>query len=184
MSAPTYLVKNHNQIYYFRFVIPKDLQHHFPNHKREIRKSLKTRNRRYALQEARKLWVAMQTNIDEIESEIDDLEEGLILFNKLERAEKLAKYKNNSRIVDAFLANLSKQEEGLLKQAIEHNNELDDVSLEDYKDKKIDDLHAQSGYQLKAGQMEYKMKGWSTIASAIAVSEIAKAISLLSYAPS
>ncbi|MDQ7090545.1 MAG: hypothetical protein Q9M50_07855 [Methylococcales bacterium] len=72
IQVPSYIVKNHNQIYYFRFIIPKKLKHLFSNHKREIRRSLKTRSRRIALQKARKLYVIM--DIDKVEQEVEKLE--------------------------------------------------------------------------------------------------------------
>jgi len=71
MRTPTYIIKNHDGIFYFRYIIPPQLKSFFPNNKREFRKSLKTRNRRIALQEARIMWVAVHSghgNLDSLQA--------------------------------------------------------------------------------------------------------------------
>jgi len=57
------IVKNHDGVFYFRYRIPKNKTHLFPNNKLEYRTSLKTRCRRDAIKLARIVWVNM--NIDD-----------------------------------------------------------------------------------------------------------------------
>lgn len=63
MRIPHYLVKNHNGIYYFRYVIPQIQRHHFPNNKREYRRSLKTHCKSEAIKRAKYYWVTIMTSI-------------------------------------------------------------------------------------------------------------------------
>ncbi len=90
MRTPTYIVKSHNGIYYFRYVIPIADAHFFPNNCREIRRTLKTRIRSEALKRARIYWVKMTKHkIDQIEKEIyaDDnkMQRGNFLLNEFEQ---------------------------------------------------------------------------------------------------
>ncbi len=134
MNAPTYLVKNNLQIYYFRFVIPEEFRHRFPNYKREICKSLKTRNRRIALDEARKLRVQISRmmNMDEIDGmdlEIEELDSGLNLLEKLNRVSHLSKEQGNQNILDEFFYNLSSTGTKQLNTAISHKEGLEQDNL-------------------------------------------------------
>jgi uncharacterized protein DUF6538/carbohydrate-selective porin (OprB family) len=62
MRNPSYIVKNHNGIYYFRYVIPKAHLHLFPLNSREFRRSLKTRSRSESLRRAKVYWVKLMEN--------------------------------------------------------------------------------------------------------------------------
>ena len=53
MKISANIWRNRHGTWYFRAIIPQNLQHHFPNHKREIRRSLRTDSRRQAVQLAR-----------------------------------------------------------------------------------------------------------------------------------
>jgi integrase len=61
MRIPHYIIKNHNGIYYFRYVIPEHLRHKFPNNRREIRRTLHTRSKHEAVKKAKFYWVAIMT---------------------------------------------------------------------------------------------------------------------------
>lgn len=70
MRIPHYIIKNHNGIYYFRYVIPKHLRHKFPNNNREIRRTLHTRSKHEAVKKAKFYWVAIMTN-NTLDTDID-----------------------------------------------------------------------------------------------------------------
>jgi len=53
MHTPSYLLKNSFGIYHLRLAVPKHLRHTIG--KREIKKTLRTGNRREALRKARRL---------------------------------------------------------------------------------------------------------------------------------
>lgn len=61
MRIPHYVIKNHNGIYYFRYVIPKHLRRKFPHNKREIRRTLNTRSKYEAVKKAKYYWVSIMT---------------------------------------------------------------------------------------------------------------------------
>ena len=58
------LVRIRTGTYYFRYIIPKNERHLFPNHKLEYRKSLKTNSKREALERAHFLYVELRHKID------------------------------------------------------------------------------------------------------------------------
>jgi integrase len=58
-SIPSYLWLSRHGLYYARVVIPAPLRDRFPNNKREIRRSLKTGNRREAMKRARAVLVEL-----------------------------------------------------------------------------------------------------------------------------
>ena len=53
ISTSAYVGKHRHGIYYFRAVIPQDLRQHFPNNRREIKRSLKTDSKKLAIVRAR-----------------------------------------------------------------------------------------------------------------------------------
>jgi len=70
MHTPSYLLKNSFGIYHLRLAVPKHLRHTVG--KREIKKTLRTGNRREALRKARRLATQYQDWFDQM-SEYDDI---------------------------------------------------------------------------------------------------------------
>jgi len=70
MHTPSYLLKNSFGIYHLRLAVPKHLRHTVG--KREIKKTLRTGNRREALRKARRLVTQYQDWFDQM-SEYDDI---------------------------------------------------------------------------------------------------------------
>ena len=60
--CPSYLFQNRFGVYYFRCRIPNDVKKEYHSNKTEIRKSLRTKDFRTALNCARRLWVQMTDN--------------------------------------------------------------------------------------------------------------------------
>ena len=60
--CPSYLFQNRFGVYYFRCRIPNDVRKEYHSKKTEIRKSLRTKDYRTALNCARRLWVQMDDN--------------------------------------------------------------------------------------------------------------------------
>ena len=48
-KTAAYIWRNRYGIWYFRAIIPEHLRQHFPNHRREIRRSLRTGNKAQAV---------------------------------------------------------------------------------------------------------------------------------------
>lgn len=112
MRIPSYIIKNHNGIYYFRYVIPKSDLYLFPNNSREHRRSLKTRCKSEAIKRARVYWVRMMDKkIQNIEQDISQWENELKLGSSL--LEQIDSYENSyhstfdSSNYDEFVSQLS-----------------------------------------------------------------------------
>lgn len=69
MTAHSYLVRNRHGTFYFRATIPKQLRQHFPNHKREIKRSLKTDSRKLAIVRARAYRAEFDKMIEQLEED-------------------------------------------------------------------------------------------------------------------
>jgi len=67
MRNPTYLLRSKEGIYYFRLRLPIGLRSMYPRLPSEVRRSLKTRDHRSALDHARRLWCAMSGSFSELE---------------------------------------------------------------------------------------------------------------------
>lgn len=125
------IVKNHNGIFYFRYVIPQNEKHFFPNHKKEFRKSLKTRLKSEALNKAKFLWVKMKENIqkeyqdvfDQVENEDHkwrtDITRGLQLVHRYESLD------NDIEGYDLFFDSMSKYDRECFILATDQNASLD-----------------------------------------------------------
>jgi hypothetical protein len=70
MKISAYLWRNRHGTWYFRAVIPQHLRHHFPQ-RREIRRSLQTDSRAFALRVARAARVEFDNLLDQLESTND-----------------------------------------------------------------------------------------------------------------
>jgi len=84
MKISAHLWRNQHGTWYFRAVIPKHLRHHFPQHRREIRRSLRTDSRTRAVRLARAVRVEFDDLLDRITmSKKDTVKTGLIEFAEL-----------------------------------------------------------------------------------------------------
>ena len=122
MRTPTYLVKNNNGIYYFRYVIPIADAHLFPKNRREIRRSLKTRVRSEALKRARFYWVKMtELKITRIEQDIyadnDQVQRGNEILRELEQFKDL---RGKLYDYEEFITQLSNDDIYCLELASKH----------------------------------------------------------------
>lgn len=116
MRIPHYIIRNHNGIYYFRYIIPTLHRHKFPNNKREFRRTLNTRNKSEAIKRAKFYWVKLMTSkkIDldddldvQIRAEEAMLKHGVVISDKLDTLAKAYDANLDSEPLDIFLAGLN-----------------------------------------------------------------------------
>ena len=124
---PSYLIKNHNGIYYFRIVIPVAYRIYFKHNSREFRRSLNTRSQREAIEKAR-LWIIKMkdifNNFPETDSERENyfldqeerLRKGRDVFNRLTEADTLSNENIDIRIIDSFFDLLTVEESQWLQE--------------------------------------------------------------------
>jgi len=87
-ASPSYLFKNRFGVFYFRSRIPKTIQTKYQIKQTEIKKSLRTKDHRQALNYARRMWVQMEDSdyeqkLRELDNNIYDYEENLELQKRL-----------------------------------------------------------------------------------------------------
>ncbi|MEN8132757.1 MAG: site-specific integrase [Pseudomonadota bacterium] len=78
MKTSANLWLNRHGTWYFRAIIPKHLRNHFPDHKREVRRSLQTDSKRLAIQLARECRVALDKLLEQLEVGKDKIKIGYI----------------------------------------------------------------------------------------------------------
>ena len=126
MRTPTYIIKNKNGIYYFRYVIPLSDAHLFPKNRREIRRTLKTRIRSEALKRARVYWVKMtDRKISNLEQEISDwqvkMRRGTTLLDEFKSFDSSYEQTYSTDTYEEFIAHLSDEDIFCLELVSKHN---------------------------------------------------------------
>ena len=143
MKAPHYVVRNHNGIYYFRCRITSRLKRYFPVNKKEIRKSLKTRQWNEAIKKARYMWVVMNNFIDDIDSldeSIDDLERGVQLLIELDKLNDQSQSAYDSTNLDERILQLTENDKLLMENAWNAFKEINSKSSLDQDQDKLNKI--------------------------------------------
>ena len=128
MFYRSYIFKNHNGIYYFRYIIPKRFRDTLPNIGREIRKSLKTKSRTESLSKSIRYKVFVEDFITQLESmdySIEELEQGFALLKRLDDLKlqiQSAPYLSDN--LDDFIRGLTSHEQSLIEKSQDQYNKL------------------------------------------------------------
>ena len=130
-SSLSYLVQSSAGIYYFRIRIPKRIRILYNSHKKEIKRSLGTRDFSAAVRKARYAWVMMEdsdftlgSRIERMERELHEDSEGKNLLYEylvVEMSEKRSYFKghNTESPLDIFVNNLSVHGVAVLNDQLE-----------------------------------------------------------------
>ncbi len=68
MEVPPHIGRNRHRTWYFRSILPADFPRYFPNHKREIKRSLRTDSKILALRLARTYRVEFDDLLNQLEN--------------------------------------------------------------------------------------------------------------------